>query len=292
MIHEKKIGILHDVENLPQHLVKILWSGFYLALAFVLMSYLENLLTALCSAFLDYKTAFNLYEIDRINGGRGYWSMKRVLLVYLTGPIFGLITSLISGAVTYYTDFDKTHLRLFAFWISVCALGIFLSYFLSGLLFFNDYNSPFYSGYVVVMRWNEVDSEVMKLMLLIMSIIASLLSLLMRQLVLSFSYSGELMESRNGRQVMFVHVVILPAIFAFLIILPLFYPFRLNFLFIRLVCLGIIFFWFFVSTVLNVGPSPHIRKNGIVSRSPVLLILLICCLIIAALTVFRYKVGV
>jgi hypothetical protein len=264
-------GLFADVENINQHIIKILWSGFYFALSYILISYSGYAIQSLNAAFLDYNVIFS-YDSFQISGGIAPWSVKRIAFVFLAGPIFGLLVSWFAFFICNKIEFKYSHLRLFFFWLSINGFAMFYSYFFTGLLAFGNYYTKYFTGFAAFLAWLYLEKGTITLILLVVTILFTAYPLLYGWLTLSNSYSIELLEEKKGRKNVFINVIVLPFITGIILIVGATYPLDFEYQVVRWMVYPIIFFIIYLWLVSIKHSSAIIKKGGIEYRSPFLLL--------------------
>lgn len=272
-MNQQSFDIFAGVENKREHLVKILWSGFYFALSYIIISYLSYLLQAFNASVLGYDAAFSFDGI-KITGGTDPWSLKRVAFVFLTPPLFGILTSIAGSIAFASTNFNKSHLKLFFYWLAMNGFVFFYSYFFTGILSFGLYNSKYFTGFAVFLAWLYLERGTISILLLILAGIFTLYAFVFGTKTLSLNYSTSLYERRYGRSIVFINVVLLPFIVGVSLLTVTTYPMDFNYNIIRLLSYPIIFFIVFIWLKLNLHNFPIIKKEGIAYRSFFLLAML------------------
>lgn len=232
-------GLFADVSNPGKHLVKILWSGFYFALAFILINYFHHFITASCAALLEHDPVFSYNGVKPIAAAASPWTIKRVAFIYLTAP---LVCLLISAGITLllFNSYSNSHLSLFLFWLGLNAFALFYSYFFSGILGSGKYTSIFYTGFALWLSWFYLGSKSITVIMILFIIIFSFASLLFAPLAMKFNYSSQLLKTIKGRRIIFINTVLLPFMTGAAIVLFITYPLDKAYTIVRLASISVI----------------------------------------------------
>lgn len=272
-MNQKFPDIFADVENKAEHLTKIMWSAFYFALSYILLSYLSYAVQALNASLLDYPVLFSFDGI-KISEGISPWTLKRIAFVFLAPPLFGLFTSIAAAIAYNNTSFNYSHLKLFFYWLCINGFALFYSYFFTGILSFGTYNSKYFTGFAAFFAWLHLDGGTVAALLIGLATLTAFYALTFGRKTLSQSYSGNLLEHEHGRTVIFINVVVLPFTIGTAFLLAATYPLDFNYQIVRLFCYPIIFAMTFLWLQMNRHAPCVIKKGGIEHRAFYLLLLL------------------
>jgi hypothetical protein len=261
-VNQQFPGIFADVENIAEHVTKIMWSAFYFALSYILLSYLSYAVQALNASLLDYPVSFSFDGI-KILEGSSPWTLKRIAFIFLAPPLFGLFTSIAATIAYTNTTFTYSHLKLIFYWLCINGFALFYSYFFTGIITFGDYNSKYFTGFAAYFAWLHLEKSTVTGLLFVFAILFSFYALTFGRKTLSQSYSTELLEKEHGRSVIFINVLVLPFIIGTALILAATYPMDFNYQIIRLFCYPIIFAMVFIWLQVNRHAACIIKKGGI-----------------------------
>ncbi|MGE0635876.1 MAG: hypothetical protein AB7G44_01175 [Bacteroidia bacterium] len=265
-------GLFADVSNPGNHLVKILWSGFYFALAFILINYFHHFITAFCAALLEHDPVFSYNGVKPIAAAASPWTLKRVAFIYLTAP---LICLLISAGLTLllYTSYSNSHLSLFLFWLALNAFGLFYSYFFTGILGSGKYTSIFYTGFSLFLSWLYLSSATITVLMVLFIILFSFAALAFVPIAMRYNYSVPLIKTRTGRKMIFINTVLFPFAAGTILMLLITYPLDKAYTIVRIAGISVILLMMFLGMLrINKKSSAIIQKGGIRYASPLLLV--------------------
>jgi len=276
-------------ENINQPGIKILWSGFYFALSYLLVSYSGYLVQALNASVIGYDVIFS-YEGVSISGGTSPWTAKRIAFVFLAPPLHGMLISWIGFALCHTFTFKYSHLRIFFFWLSINGFALFYSYFFTGILAFGNFYTKYFTGFAAFFAWLYLGKGTITFLLLTFTALFTIYPLLFGWLTLSFSHSSELMERKQGRKIIFLNVLVFPFITGIILVFITTYPLDKAFQVVRWlvypIVFSIIYSWF-----LSIKHATAIvKKGGIENRSPWLLLLLMVIIILAGRFLLPVKI--
>lgn len=264
-------GLFADVNNPGNHLVKILWSGFYFALAFILINYFHHFITAFCAMLLEHSAIFSYDGVEPIRGAASPWTIKRVAFIYLMAPLLCL---LISGGLLLllYTSYSNSHLSLFLFWLGLNAFALFYSYFFTGILGSGKYTSIFYTGFSLWLSWFYLGSKTISVIMILLLIPFSFAALLFAPLAMKYNYSSQLIKTIKGRRIIFINTVLLPFISGAAIVLLITYPLDKAYTIVRLASFLIILLGVYLGMLRVVkSSSGMLQTGGIRYQSPLFL---------------------
>lgn len=265
-------GLFADVSNPGNHLVKILWSGFYFALAFILINYFHHFITAFCAMLLEHSAIFSYDGVEPIQAAASPWTIKRVAFIYLMAPLLCL---LISGGLSLllYTSYSNSHLSLFIFWLALNAFALFYSYFFTGILGSGKYTSIFYTGFSLFLSWYYLSSSTITVLMVLLIILFSFAALVFVPLAMKYNYSVPLLKTINGRKMIFINTVLFPFTVGTVLILFITYPLDKAYTIVRIASIAVILFMLFLGMLrINKKSSAIIQQGGIRYVSPLILV--------------------
>ena len=255
------VKLFAEIDSPAKHLVKILWSGFYFALAFILINYFDHFITSLCAALLDHDPVFSYNGVKPIAASASPWTLKRVAFIYLTAP---LICLFISSALLLllYKSYSNSHLSLFLFWLSLNAFALFYSYFFTGIFGAGKFTSIFFTGFSLFLSWFYFSSGTIILLLVLLGLFFSVASIAFAPVAMKYNYSSRLLKTKEGRTVLFVNTVLFPVIAGITIIELATYPLDLAYTFVRFCSISILLIVLFLAMLRIKKSSSAITQNG------------------------------
>jgi hypothetical protein len=270
--HEPFPGIFADVNNIGSHLVKILWSGFYFALAFILINYFDHFITAFFAALLEHKPSFSYDGVKPIAAAASPWTLKRVAFIYLSAP---LICFFISAGliILLYKSYSNSHLSLFLFWLGFNAFALFYSYFFTGILGAGKYTSIFYTGFSLFLSWFYFSSGTIMFLMVLFIFLFSIASLAFAPIAMKYSYSSRLLKTRQGRIMIFINTVLFPFAAGIAIVELTTYPLNLAYTLVRFCSISILLIVLSLGMMrIKKSSSAIIQNGGIRYVSPLYLL--------------------
>lgn len=258
----------------------ILWSAFYFALTYILISYSGYLVQSINASVLDYDVKFS-YDGVAISGGTSPWTLKRISFVFLASPFLGMLFSMIGFAFCNKLSRNKSHLRIFFFWLSINGFAFFYSYFFTGILAFGNYYTKYFTGFVAFLAWLYLSKGVITFILLTLTALFAIYPVIFGWLTLSVSYSSLLQDRKGGRKIIFRNVIILPYLLGLILIIAATYPLDNVYHLVRWlvypIIFAVIYLWFTKKKI----AAAIVVKGGLANRSQRLLLLLSIMLILA-----------
>ena len=263
---------------------KIMWSGFYFALAFILINYFDHFVTSICAALLDHNPVFSYNGVEPIASAPSPWTIKRVAFIYLTAPLLCLLIC-VGLIVLLYRSYSNSHLSLFLFWLSFNAFALFYSYFFTGIIGAGKHTSIFYTGFSLYLSWFYLSSGTIIVLLVLFSLLFSFAAIAFAPIAIKYTYSSKLIKTREGRILIFINTVLFPFIAGILMVALITYPLDLAYTLVRFFSSSILLLMLFLAMLrIKKSASAIIQTGGIKYVSPLYLLLAITLL---ALTV-RY----
>lgn len=255
------VNLFAEIDSPAKHLVKILWSGFYFALAFILINYFHHFITSLCAALLDHHPVFSYNGVKPIAASASPWTLKRVAFIYLTAPLISLFISA-ALLLLLYKSYSNSHLSLFLFWLSLNAFALFYSYFFTGIFGAGKYNSIFFTGFSLFLSWFYFSSGTIILLLVLLGLFFSVASIAFAPVAMKYNYSSRLLKTKEGRTALFVNTVLFPVIAGITIVELTTYPLDLAYTLVRFCSISILLIVLFLAMLRIKKSSSAITQNG------------------------------
>ena len=282
--------VFSNVDNRKEHVIKILYSGFYFVLSFILISYLGDAISAMSAWSVGFHPTFSYDGLQDMTSTSG-WTVGKVRKVCLSPPLLGMFISIVALIWFQITAPERTHRRTLLFWISVNGFLLYYSYLFTGLLCTDYHRSQFYDGFVAYYSWLHWDKDGIPIILTAQAALSLIYVLLFLGPIKKLNYSNSLFLQKHGKMVVLLNVLFLPFIAGVLMVLLSTFPMNMEYQLIRIssfipvltVCvLGI-----------NYGsPSQHfIIRGGMKPRPKMLLIFLSIVLLVIVRTVLSLDVG-
>lgn len=261
------------VENRNEHIIKLLASGGYFAITFILVSYMGHFWSANNAWTLGYHPTFNYDSMESLTGSTG-WTRSRIAWVYLAPPVWGMLVAIFAIVGFRSVDSKKTHLRTLLFWLSLNGFLLYFSYIVTGIFSGQDYGSILFTGFVGFYSWLHLDKGPIYLLLILQFFISMPFGLVYSKPVLQQNYSRMLAAKRNGKPVIFLNVVLVPFLVGSLLIALTTFPMALGYQTIRMFSFLPIFIVILLG--LSLFKSKHITivKGGLRAVSSAIIILL------------------
>ncbi|MBI1288540.1 MAG: hypothetical protein GC178_13295 [Flavobacteriales bacterium] len=264
------------VENRNEHLAKLLLSGIYFAIAFILVSYTGHFWSTNNAWTLGYRPTFS-YDCMESLAGSGGWTTARIGWVYLAPPLWGLLVAIVAISAFRLVDSKQTHLRTFLFWLSLNGFLLYFSYIMTGIFSGQDYGSILFTGFVGFYSWLDLEKGPIYLLLVMQLIVSMPFGLIYSKPVLKQNYSRMLATKPNGKSVIFLNVVAVPFFIGCLLVGLTTFPMALGYQLIRMFS----FLPIFIVMVLGLSlfKSKHITivKGGLrpINRTALAILLLL-----------------
>lgn len=285
----KLSNVFTDVEDLPRHLVNILYSAFYFALSFILLTYLSYAIVAINAKILGYSPYLTFNGVDNLAQTTG-WSIKRIAFVYLSAPLSGLVISILSYYWYVGTDHKKSHLQQFFFWLSLNGFVLFYSYIITGLLSVGNYSSRYFTGFVAFFSWLEWSDAAIYGVQLAMLVLFVFYANRYAWPILKSSYSRQLLSRSNGRTLIFTNLVVLPFAFGSVMVFAATFPMDFMYQIVRLFSYAMVFLIMLWSVSNRTKQVGRIQKGGMRYFSPLWLLALLGGLILISRFLLTYEV--
>lgn len=226
--------------------------------AFITSNLILNSIIAILSRSFKYTVIMTYNHVSSLPKDWHNWSRARIMAIYFTAPASCLLLGLLILIVLKANPERMNKLRLFAFWLMVCLVNIFLSNILFSPLGIRAERPSFYLTFAIVGTWLYLKQNVMTVFAT-GSIVASIIfGLMICKEILRFAVSGKHIKSVGGRNLHVLQLYVVPAILGCLGLalictdqsLPPFTFVFFNFLFIAF---GIV--------LMNIGRRIRVREN-------------------------------
>lgn len=268
------VDIFADVDEPSKHIVRMFYSALYFAITFIFLNYIGYAIQALCAWYLGYTPYFSYEGVDPSLKDEAGWSTKRIIFVFLSGPLFAFVLSFISFYWYRGIDHKRSHLRQLYFWLSLNSFVYFYSFIITGLMAVGDFESfYFFRGFVAVFSWFEWKDAVVYGVLIAMAILFVFYARRYSKPILKTSYSTKLLKRTNGRAIVFLNSLVVPYLLGVIIIFIVTQSYDLVLFAVRICCYLIVFlimFWGIINRRKKIG---KVKKGGLTYISPLWFIL-------------------
>lgn len=250
-----------------------MWSGFYVALAFILLHYFDNFITSFCARLLGYKASFNYHAITAVVATESPWTLKRVAFIYLTSPLLLAATGF--GLLIFLrTTYSISHFSLIIFWFSFVAYVLFYSYFFFGLVGAGNYHSPFYIGFATFFAWLGFGKISTAAALIAGSVFWALPVFFYVRPALRFIPDSAWLKNKNGKLKYFVNVILFPMLFGIVLLTAITYPMALHFHFFGFLAASVLALVFFLFLIRERKSRTLLTTPGGIGNVPMLVLVI------------------
>lgn len=256
---------------------KVVGSGIYLAIAWVLMNYLSSGVSALFAWSLDFTPHFSLNGLSSLAGTSG-WCGTYVAMVFATAPIFAIAVSLVAWIAFSLASPFQTHFRTFLFWLAVVGFIIYYGHIVAGLIYLATGIPRLFMGFVAMYTWARWETETITAVLIIQAALSLIWPLLLVPRTAEFSPSTLLLDPTNQSR-LFLFVFATPLLVGSALMLAASFPLNLHYLVIQLFVCSIVAAIGYMGFLIFQNPTLQVVKGGLTARSSVFYIALIVGLI-------------
>jgi hypothetical protein len=250
------------VENKDEHWLKIFYSAFYFAVAFILIHYSGHAWSAANAWDFGYSPTFSYDKMESL-AGEINWTVSKVANVYLAPPIWGLFLSIVAVILFRTTEGSRIHLKTMLYWISVNGFLLYFSYLVTGILSGQDYSSTMYTGFASYYAWLEWSPAKIYGILTVQILVSLPYAILFSKGVLQLNYSRLLAARSNGKAMIFTTVIVLPFLIGSVLIMLTTYPMDFGYQVVRLLCYLPVFVIVFLGMGFHRAKHISIVKGGL-----------------------------
>lgn len=269
---------------------RMLNSAFAFVIAYILIQFLYNGVTWSAAKVLGITGSFG-YSIFDLNRDPQLYSQKRVLFIFLAGPIFKLVFSIFSWQMFQGTRKVKNLANMFWFWSAFIGLTGFFTQFAFGA-FRNNYEIldtkaglETYVGFAVISAWQDIPVTGGYFLVAVGALFCILTGLIFVRPFLSLSHSFKLANNFYGRRTLYMYLIMMPFLLASVILLIVSFPNHMIALGINLAGMGLTILIGFL-VLHNYKGVVQIRRNNLLNKVSV--VGLIIVIVAAALAlIFR-----
>lgn len=269
-----------EVEDVGAYRRKSLNSAIYFTVTFILVSYTGYCWSASNAWDVGYSPSFSYEGMENLVSTSG-WTLKKVAWVYLAPPLWGLLIAFLGLIMFNLSDSRNTHLQTFLFWLSVNGFMLYFSYVITGILSGQNYSSKFFTGFAGVYGWLEWSKAKATAILCLQGLVSLPFVLFYSKPVLQLNFSRLLATRKNGKPMIFFHVVLLPFLLGCLLLISATFPMDMNYQLVRLMSYSFVFVTMALGMGLHKAKYITIVKGGIKPLSTTLLSLLTLGLVLS-----------
>lgn len=200
-----------EKESDVKRLGRIVNSTFAFCLSFVLITYIGFWAMALSARVFGINSTVYYYGIKFILNDV-HWSRFNILFIFASPVFFQLLWGLISLYLFYKTEKRHSIINLVFLWSYKLGIVLGLSHFVSALLGFNEYDSPFYHTIAVVVSWLRMPKAIVIVGLIAAVSIMTYLSISTIRPFLRMSFSFTKVNQNSRKRRFYLELVCIPAI--------------------------------------------------------------------------------
>jgi hypothetical protein len=198
-------------------------SALAFILAYILLQFLYNGVTFFMGSIFGVAKSFG-YPAYHFNKDPTMYSKNKVLLIFMSGPLVLLLTSLLSYSFFRLTRKVKNFMNIFWFWTATIGLVEFFVQFSLGLFKTNYTATETYIGFAVVSAWYDFPEPGLYFVAGFVVLLCLLLGLTFIRPFLTLSHSFKLANNFYGRRTLYLFLVVIPffiaGAFIFLVSFP------------------------------------------------------------------------
>ena len=215
-----------DLETDISRVIRMANSTAAFVLSFVLLTYLGFWSMALAAKFFKISSVVYYYGIKFILNDK-IWTRFNIIFIFASPVVLQLLWAFLS--LFLFDKFENRHTIWTLFLIWNYALGIIFasSHFISAVLGFAEYNSPFYHTIAVVFAWFNVPKGFAITALIGASIAMVYLSITTIRPFLRMAFSFTKLNKLSRKRRYYLEIAFAPAIAGWLFCM--YYSFPMNF---------------------------------------------------------------
>lgn len=215
-----------EKESDIKRLGRIVNSTMAFCISFVLITYIGFWAMALTARIFGINSTVYYYGIKFILNDVD-WTRLNIMLIFFSPVFFQTLWGLISLYLFYQTEKRHSIINLVFLWSYKLGIVLGLSHFVSALLGFNEYDSPFYHTLAVVFAWLRIPKTLVIGGLIAAVVLMTYLSITTVRPFLRMSFSFTKVNQNSRKRRFYVELVCIPAIIGSLACI--YYTFPYNF---------------------------------------------------------------
>lgn len=284
-----KQSIFPAVDDLGTHLIKLVNSGLYFAITFIILHYIGHAWSTANAWHYGYSPLFSYNGMDSLLGTTG-WTARRTGIIHLMPPFVGFL-GLVIGLISFHSiSIRKTQARTFSFWLAFNGLLVYISYLVTGVLSGLSFSSEYFTGFVGFYAWLYWKDATIYGMLVLQFILCLPVIFMLSRMCLKLGYSKVSMKNAEGKIAAWINGIILPVVLGIIIIMAATFPMDFSFQAARIVTIvpiaGLLLFGLLLQSSNNINPL----KGGIKPLPKTFIILGVAAIIFFSRTVLSLRI--
>jgi len=290
--NSKRFGqiFFDSIDNRTEHFLKLLTSGFYFAVTFILLHYLGHAWSTSNAHNQGYAPFFSYAGIDSLLGTTG-WTAKKIGIIYLMPPLVGLIAFTLGILGISFAKTKQLSFKTFMFWLSLNGLLMYVSYITTGLLSGLSFSSKYFTGFVGFYSWLFWKELTIYGVLILQLILCVPIIYYFGKLTMTLNYSSALLKRKNGKIIVWLNILVIPFLIGVFIIAAATFPMDLGFQAVRIFTFIPISLLIVVAMHLQEAKHIAIVKGGMKGMSMTLWTVVIIILIFISRTFLSMSIG-
>jgi hypothetical protein len=260
---------------------KVIGSGIYFSIAWVIMNYLMSGVSACFAWSLGYSPTFSLDGLSSLAATTG-WCGSYIAKVFATAPIAAMLISIVSWVLFNLTNPFRTHLRTIIFWLSVAGFLVYYAHIVAGLIYLATGIPRLFMGFVAMYTWARWETETIAIVLVLQAVISLAWPLLFVPQISKLSPSRSLLEDERGKAYLFQLMFLIPMAIGLVLMMAASFPFNLHYLIIQSFTCMLVIVIVYLGFQLFHNPMLQIVKGGMTERPAVYYITLTLALVAIA----------
>ncbi|HWB61959.1 MAG TPA: hypothetical protein VG603_00510 [Chitinophagales bacterium] len=192
---------------------RIATSSLLFFICFAISYGMIQVVIGLLAMFLKYGADINYNTVYVIPRDYHYWSMARVLAVYLTAPLLWLFSGLVIFNHLRVNETREFKLRPFLFWLMICLVNLCLGHLFFSPLGIRSYAGVgFYQTFAIVGTWMGLNEVMMGVFSGISIILSVAFGVLIRDELLKHSFAAHRIKTSGGKTMVVAQLYFLPVI--------------------------------------------------------------------------------
>lgn len=264
--YDKKTKVKDSIAN---KLLRILTTACVFSVMFILSMAMYHIVVGAFCNYFHLKAEFNFNGFIELESDYQYWSVKRITVIFLAGPLMCLITGIYFMYLFHSLMGTVNIIRYYLLWGGIAFINFFLVQLIASPFGAFDYKGGLYQGLSIVLAWWRFKGLMLAPIAIITAIGLFYFGYFSSNDFYKFSYSSRINVVKRAKNLFLLEVYFLPILISapFLFLLSNRYSFILyvmTFLGFLIMGAGMI-----MKNEFNVMPEKA-SKEDVVNKIPLL----------------------
>ncbi len=207
--YDKKLHKRLDT-SISAKLLRIAQSSLLFSAAFILVSYFNQIWTAIAARIIGFEPIFNYYGVSNLPTVPNLWTSWGILFVYGLGSFFCIVLAFIAYRLFLRLGKDATLLKVGILWVMMVAINTPLSFSLVSIVGLENYTTLFYRWFAVIAAWFFVPKVFVGIGSFFTLLLMFFIGFQTADFFLMLSFSQRLANNARGRVLLLFQLYLLP----------------------------------------------------------------------------------